>query len=457
MTEDCACTALQAASKRYHTLVFGCQMNVRDAEVMGGILEDIGYLPAGELGAADLVIVNTCSVRHSAENKVYGKIGELNRLKRRKPGMVIAVAGCMAQLKEARQRFKKLGVDLIIGTHNVHELPILLEDLANGAKRAHSVWDRPGSIIEDLTVRKADGVTAFVNIMYGCNNYCSYCIVPYVRGQERSREPARIIKEIEDLVAQGVKEVTLLGQNVNSYGRGLSQNIDFAELLERVNDVEGLERIRYTTSHPRDMNEPLLRTMARLDKVCEHVHAPIQSGSNRILKLMNRGYSREYYLDLARMIRDIIPGAALSTDLIVGFPGEEEADFEDTLELVSQVRFDAAFTFIYSMRTGTRACDMPGHLSREEKTGRLIRLNEVQYHIAEEENARLENQIVEVLVEGESKTNAARLTGRTRTNRIVVFDGDSSRIGSILPVRITAGKTFTLFGEIMENASQQQN
>ncbi len=432
--------------EKYHILTYGCQMNERDSEIIAGLLEQVGYQPTSVLEEADLVVLNTCSVRHSAENKVYGKLGEIKRLKTQNPRMKVALCGCMAQLPDVRARLKKLGVDLVFGTHNIHELPLLLQRGADMAEPCIEVWDKPGEVVESLPSRRANGISAFVTIMYGCNNYCSYCIVPYTRGHERSRSPRHILDEIVKLVDEGVREVTLLGQNVNSYGRGLSEAVDFPDLLTMVNQIDGLWRLRFTTSHPRDMTPKLIDAIASLDKVCEHVHAPIQSGSNKVLKLMNRGYTREYYFELAENMRKRIPGVAITSDLIVGFPGEEEEDFEQTLDAVKRVGFDASFTFMYSPRTGTRACSMPNQVSREVKHRRLLRLNEVQYQQALEANRKFENRVVEVLVEGKSKTNPHKLTGRTRTNRIVIFDGPETIIGKLVPVKITRAKTFNLEG-----------
>jgi len=431
---------------KYHILTYGCQMNERDSEIIAGLLEQVGYQPVSMLEDADLVVLNTCSVRHSAENKVYGKLGEIKRLKTKNPRMKVAVCGCMAQLPDVRARLKKLGVDLVFGTHNIHELPLLLQRGADSVEPCIDVWDKPGEVVESLPSRRANGISAFVTIMYGCNNYCSYCIVPYTRGHERSRSPRHIVDEIVKLVDEGVREVTLLGQNVNSYGRGLSEAVDFSDLLTMVNQIDGLWRLRFTTSHPRDMTPKLIDAIASLDKVCEHVHAPIQSGSNKVLKLMNRGYTREYYFELADNMRRRIPGVAITSDLIVGFPGEEEGDFEQTLDAVKRVGFDASFTFMYSPRTGTRACSMPNQVSQEVKHRRLLRLNEVQYQQALEANLKFENRVVEVLVEGKSKTNPQKLTGRTRTNRIVIFEGPDTIIGRLVPVKITKAKTFNLEG-----------
>lgn len=436
-----------STSPGYHILTYGCQMNARDSEIIRGLLEQAGYVQT-ELARADLVVFNTCSVRHSAENKVYGKLGEVNKIKRSHPGMIIAFGGCMAQIPEVVQKLKRKGVDIVFGTHNLHQLPDLLERLKAGEKKIVEVWDKHGELIEDLPSARRPGVSAFVNIMYGCNNFCSYCIVPYTRGRERSRRPVDIMRELEELAEAGYKEVTLLGQNVNSYSEGSSEILDFAGLLKQADKIPGLERIRFMTSHPKDMSDELINTIAAGDKLCEHIHVPLQAGSNSVLKRMNRGYTREHYLGLIDKMRQRIPGVAISSDLIVGFPGESEADFQDTLEMVERVRFDAAFTFMYSVRTGTRAATLTDQIDLAVKQERLMRLNKIQYDIALDINRSLEGSVMEVLVDGPSKTNPDKLTGRSRTNHIVIFSGTKDLIGKLINVKITEGKTFSIFGEI---------
>ncbi|HPF20328.1 MAG TPA: tRNA (N6-isopentenyl adenosine(37)-C2)-methylthiotransferase MiaB [Syntrophomonas sp.] len=442
----------QAPPRGYHILTYGCQMNSRDSEIISGLLEQAGYCEV-PLEAADLVVFNTCSVRHSAENKVYGKLGEVNKIKRSKPGLRIAFGGCMAQLPEVVKRLKRQGVDVVFGTHNLHQLPILLERIDAGEKSVIEVWEQHGEIIEDLPSKRKKSVSAFVNIMYGCNNFCSYCIVPYTRGRERSRKARDIIWELEKMVGEGVKEVTLLGQNVNSYGQGGDESLDFASLLQMADKVEGLQRIRFMTSHPKDMSDALIDTIAAGEKLCEHIHVPLQAGSNQVLKRMNRGYTRESYLELINKMRARIPGVAITSDLIVGFPGESEADFDDTLEMVERVRFDAAFTFMYSVRTGTRAASFNDQIELAVKQNRLLRLNQQQYDIALQKNQALEGRVMEILVDGPSKTNPDRLTGRTRTNLIVIFSGPNDLIGQLINVKITTGKTFSVFGELPAETS----
>jgi tRNA-2-methylthio-N6-dimethylallyladenosine synthase len=443
-----------AEDSKYHILTYVCQMNVRDSETIAGLVEAMGYKETEDISQADLVIFNTCSVRHSAENKVYGKLGEVNALKRKRPSMLIAFGGCMAQLPEVKEKLYKIGVDIIFGTHNIHELPGLIQEAGKTKRRVEQVWSGAGQVIEPLPASRHPGLSAFVNVMYGCNNFCSYCIVPYTRGRERSRTPDSIRQELEELAAVGYKEVTLLGQNVNSYGKGLDQSADFADILLMASKIEGLERIRFTTSHPKDMSDKLIDTIAAEDKLCEHIHVPLQAGSNKILQLMNRGYTSEHYLELASRMRRRIPGVAITSDLIVGFPGETDEDFQATLDMVQKVRFDAAFTFLYSVRSGTRAATMENQVPLEVKKARLLELNRLQYCIALELNRALEGTVQEVLVEGPSKTNPDKLSGRTRTNRIIIFSGPANLTGKIINVKITAGKTFSLFGEIVPNHEQ---
>jgi len=434
-------------SRKYHILTYGCQMNVRDSEIIGGLLEENGYIETDNLEKADIIVFNTCSVRHSAENKVYGKLGEVNLLKKKNPAMKIAFGGCMSQMPEVRQRLKKQGVDVVFGTHNIHQLPLLLEEAQEKNSPVINVWEKEGEIVETLPSRRKNGLSAFVNIMYGCNNFCSYCIVPYTRGRERSRRPSDIITEIKEVAVNGYKEVTLLGQNVNSYGKGLDEKVDFSDLLMMVSSIDGIERIRFTTSHPKDVSDKLIETIAENKKICEHIHVAVQAGSNRILERMNRKYTREHYLELAAKIRENIPGVAITTDIIVGFPGETEDDFLQTIDIVEKVRFDAAFTFMYSVRSGTRAAQFQDQIPLEVKKDRLLRLNAIQYKIAAEKNKSLEDTEQEVLVEGPSKTD--KLMSRTRTNRIVIFSGPKTLIGKLINVKITEAKTFSLFGKLV--------
>ena len=437
-------------TSKYYILTYGCQMNVRDSEIIAGLLETMGCTAANTMENAGIILFNTCSVRHSAENKVYGKLGEIAALKRKNPETLIAFGGCMAQLPQVREKLKKSGVDVVFGTHNIHELPYLIATARAKKQPVYQVWEQEGMVVETTPSQRRPGLSAYVNIMYGCNNFCSYCIVPYTRGRERSRQPEDIIKELEEIASQGYREVTLLGQNVNSYGHGLEKDVDFADLLGMASSVEGIERIRFTTSHPKDMSDKLIDSVAVLPKVCEHIHVPLQAGSNEVLRRMNRHYTREHYLELTQKIRQRIPGVAITSDLIVGFPGETEEDFLDTLDMVKKVRFEAAFTFMYSPRSGTRAAGWEEQLDLEEKKERLQRLNQVQYQIATEINQSMQGSIKEVLVEGPSKTNPEKLTSRTRTNQIVIFSGPIDLIGQLINVRIIEARTFSLFGEVVK-------
>jgi tRNA-2-methylthio-N6-dimethylallyladenosine synthase len=439
------------ADPRAMIITYGCQMNEHDSERIAGILGGLGYAPTDSEEEADLILINTCAVRETAERRVVGKVGELKRLKTHNPGLLIAVCGCMTQQRAVAERIRDKAphVDLIFGTHNTDQLPQLLAEAAASRGPVVALLDQEGAIIEGTPVTRNNGLKAWVNITYGCNNFCTYCIVPYVRGRERSRQPEDIVAEVEALAQAGVKEITLLGQNVNSYGHGLEPPVTFAGLLPAVAAVDGIQRIRYMTSHPRDFTPELVSTIAGLPKVCDHFHLPIQSGSDRILKLMNRGYTRERYFALVDSIRAAVPGAAITTDIIVGFPGETEEDFAETLAVVERVRFDAAYTFIYSPRTGTPAAKMAEQIPLPVKKERLNRLMERQNQISLEINRELVGRTVEVLVEGVSPQRADRLTGRTGTNKIVIFAGGEELIGNTVAVRLERAQTWTLFGELV--------
>lgn len=434
--------------KKYSLTVFGCQMNERDAETLRGFLDEMGYEETASAGDADLVILNTCAVREKAEQKVFGHIGRLGLLKQKKPDMLIAVCGCMVQQKAVAAKIKKRYpfVNLVFGTYNLAAFPELLKQAQERGETVVSLLAQAGGIEEELPVSRQDNYRAWVNITYGCNNFCSYCIVPYVRGRERSRKSADIIREVKGLSDRGFIEITLLGQNVNSYGKDLPGETDFAGLLARIDKETGIKRIRFTTSHPRDFTEKLVRTIAEGKNICEHVHLPVQAGSNRILKLMNRGYTREHYLDLAAMLRSYIPGCSITTDIIVGFPGETDEDFADTLDLVDKVSFDAAFTFMYSRRPGTPAAEMQDQIPLELKKERFRKLVNLQNSHSLRHNQALLGKTVEVLVEGPSKTNPAVWTGKTSTNKTVNFTGENIRKGILLPVQITEAKTWSLTG-----------
>lgn len=429
--------------KSYTILTFGCQMNVRDSETIKGILENIGFYETEDPDKADLILFNTCSVRENPERKVYGRIQQY------KPGTdkIIGICGCMVQQGAEFEYIKNHlpQVSLVFGTHNLHELPQLIERVMLG-ERVLEVWEDKKELVEGLPAKREKGVKAFVNISFGCNNFCTYCIVPYTRGREKSRQKQHILEEITDLARNGYKEITLLGQNVNSYGKDL--DTDFTSLLKAVQEIDGIERIRFTTSHPKDLSEDLIQAFVELPKLCEHLHLPLQSGSNRILKLMNRRYTAEHYLNLVEKLRQAVPGIALTTDLIVGFPGETEADFKETLDLVKQVGYDSAFTFIYSPRKGTPAAQIKEQIAEEIKKERIYRLLELQNQISSDLNQKSVDQTVEVLVEGLSKTDTAKLTGKTRTNKTINFPGNKGLIGQTVLVKVTAGKLSSLEGII---------
>lgn len=433
--------------KYYLTLTYGCQMNESDTERFAGQLRAGGYEHTENPEQADVIIINTCCVRESAEKKIYGKIGELKRLKAANPNLIIAIAGCMAQ-KDKDKLFKKAShIDLVIGTYNVHQLLDLLGEIERSKDRVLAVWDQAERLAPDTPTLRKNKISAWVPIMYGCNNFCTYCIVPYVRGRERSRPLTDIVKEIDELGAEGFKEITLLGQNVNSYGKDMDTSLDFADLLQEVGQIESIKRIRYMTSHPRDMNEKVIQVVANSHKICEHFHLPIQSGSDAVLHKMNRGYTTEYYRNLVAQIRTVLPNASLTTDLIVGFPGETEDLFEETLAFIKEIGFDAAYTFLYSQRSGTPAATMPDQVPVQVKKERLKRLMDIQNDISLSKNKTLEGTIVEVLVEGPSKNDPTAMVGRTRTNKIVIWQAGSEKIGQLAQIYITKAQTWVLKGE----------
>jgi tRNA-2-methylthio-N6-dimethylallyladenosine synthase len=430
-----------------HVETFGCQMNARDSEKLCGILNAIGYQES-ESEDADFVIYNTCTVRENANNKVYGRLGYLHGYKKKNPHMMIALCGCMMQEEKVVEKIKQSYrfVDLIFGTHNIFKFAELLVHSIENKKMVVDVWENTDQIVEQLPNERKFRFKSGVNIMFGCNNFCSYCIVPYVRGRERSREPREIIREIENFVADGVVEVMLLGQNVNSYGKNLDQPITFAQLLEQIEQIEGLERIRFMTSHPKDLSDELIEVMAKSKKICRHLHLPLQSGSSRLLKIMNRHYDKEQYLTLVDKIRAAIPDIALTTDIIVGFPGETEEDFEETMDVVRKVRYDSAFTFIYSKRTGTPAAKMEDQVPEDVVKARFDRLLKEVQEIAAEKSARLTGQVQDVLVESANHQDDSLLTGRLGNNSVVHFPGGKELIGQIIPVRLDECKGFYYIG-----------
>ena len=430
---------------------FGCQMNARDSEKLLGILKEAGY-EEGTDENSDFVLYNTCTVRENANLKVYGRLGYLSGVKRKNPDMMIALCGCMMQEPEMVAKIKKSyrHVDLIFGTHNIFKLAELLYERFLEKKMVVDVWEGTNEIVEELPIERKYPFKSGVNIMFGCNNFCSYSIVPYVRGRERSREPEDIIKEIEGLVADGVVEVMLLGQNVNSYGKNLENPITFAELLRRVEKIEGLERIRFMTSHPKDLSDELIGTMKNSKKICSHLHLPLQSGSSEILKRMNRKYSKEQYLALVEKLRAAMPDISLTTDIIVGFPGETEEDFEETMDVVRKVRYDSAFTFIYSKRTGTPAAAMPNQVPEDVVKNRFDRLLKEVQDIAAEVVKRHEGTVQKVLVEEIDTHEAGFVTGRLSNNTVVHFAGDASLIGKIVDVSLDEAKGFYYMGSLVK-------
>lgn len=434
---------------------FGCQMNARDSEKLLGILEQIGFVES-EQEDADLVLYNTCTVRDNANQKVYGRLGALNSIKKKNPEMLVALCGCMMQEKAVVEKIKKSYpfVDLVFGTHNIFKLAELLYERLKRRKMVVDIWDETDCIVEELPAERKYPFKSGVNIMFGCNNFCSFCIVPYVRGRERSRRPDDILDEIRRLVADGVVEVMLLGQNVNSYGRNLDEKISFARLLEKVDEIEGLERIRFMTPHPKDLSDELIETMSRARKVCRHLHLPLQSGSSRILKAMNRRYTKEKYLDLVEKIRKAMPGISLTTDIIVGFPGETEEDFQETLDVVRKVRYDSAFTFIYSKRTGTPAASMPDQVPEELIRDRFHRLLKEVQQIAGEVCGKDVGTVQKVLVEGIDDHQDGYLTGRLSNNTVVHFPGPADWIGEMVPVALKESKGFYYMGTYVKELEE---
>jgi tRNA-2-methylthio-N6-dimethylallyladenosine synthase len=436
-------------TKTFHIQTFGCQMNEHDSETLAGMLEELGYVENKNKKEAGVAIINTCSVRENADQRFFGTLGQLKKAKEDRPDMVVAVCGCMMQQQHIVDTIKTKypWVDLIFGTHNIHEFPRLLTNVLSERRKAVEVWEDGEGIVEGLPAKREFPFKAYVNIMYGCNNFCTYCIVPFTRGRERSRRPEEIVNEVKELAASGVKEIMLLGQNVNSYGIGCDFNTDFADLIDQINGIEGIERIRFTTSHPKDLSDKLIRAFVDCGKLCHAIHLPVQSGSTAVLRRMNRRYTKEDYLALAGKLKAAAPDIAITTDIIVGFPGETEEAFADTLDLVRKVRFDSAFTFLYSIRKGTPAEKYGGQVPEAVKHERFNRLVELQNGITAEISKACEGKVLPVLVEGPSKTNPKNFSGRTESGKIVHFKGSPDLIGQIVPVRITEAKTFSLHGE----------
>ena len=434
---------MRGMNKKLKLITYGCQMNVADSERMAGLLQQIGYALTDSIDDADLILINTCCVRATAEDKVFGQIGRFKALKQIKPALILGVAGCMAQ-KEGENLIKRAPhVDFVLGTGQSSEVARVVQTIERERRHFVDTSNVSGNIPAEVFPLRGGNVSTFVPIMYGCNNFCTYCIVPYVRGRERSRQPAEIVAEVNQAVAEGFKEITLLGQNVNSYSGGIT----FAELLRMVDTIEGVERLRFMTSHPKDLSDELIAAMASGRSICEHIHLPVQYGSDKILRRMNRVYTVENYLRLVEKIRAAIPNVSLTTDLIVGFPGETEENFLETLDFVREVKFDAAFTFIYSKRSGTPAATFDNQIDDATKHRRLEELMAVQNAISLAKNQTLEGSTVEVLVEGASKTDDKIFTGRTRSNKLVLFAHGNEHAGDLINVKITQAQTWLLKGE----------
>ena len=432
----------------YSVLTMGCQLNENDSEKISGMIEEMGYVKIDEPKNADLVVMNTCCVRENAEDRLFGKLGELKKSKEEN-GTIIAIGGCMMQEKHIQDKIKKSYpyVDIIFGTHTLHKFPEDLYTALNENKKIKDILDIDGEVFEGIAIKRNDKLKASVTIMYGCNNFCTYCIVPYVRGRERSRKPEKIIEEIKELSKKGYKEITLLGQNVNSYDGG--NNYKFANLLRDVNKIEGIERIRFVSPHPKDFKDDVISAIKECEKICKTVHLPLQSGSTNILKSMNRKYSKEQYLELASNIKREIPEIVFSTDIIVGFPGETEEDFEDTLDVVRKVNFEQVYMFIYSRRVGTPGDKMENQIPEEIKHKRFNKLKELVESQMKESNEKYVGTIQKILVEGTSKTNKELYTGRTETNKVVVFEGNNEIIGKIAECEITKNCLWYLQGKII--------
>jgi len=432
---------------KFFIKTMGCQMNVHDSEKISGIFSESGFYQSEDSRLADIVILNTCSIREKAEQKFYSELGRFKQIKKNNPSLKIAVAGCIAQ-QEGTKLFNKYPyIDFIVGPDNIDKLKDwIARDLETG-KRSDAVESNPQYHVEELPIKRAGRVRAWVSIMYGCDNFCSYCVVPYTRGRERSRPARDIHREVEKLASEGFKEVTLLGQNVNSYGKKPNENADFTELLKLIHDIDGIERIRFVTSHPKDLSDMLLSAVSELPKVCEHIHLPLQSGSDNILTMMNRQYTYKQYTEKVAMLRRSIPDVAITSDIITGFPGESDDDFRRTLDALSEIKFDGIFAFKYSKRPNTAALSLPAHVDEENKSDRLETILSLQEAITSKKNKDIEGAVKEILVEGTSETDDFKLTGRTRANKIVNYYGDREDVGTLLKVRIVQAKQHSLYGE----------
>ena len=433
---------------KYSILTMGCQLNENDSEKLSGMIEEMGYTRTENIEEADLIVFNTCCVRENAEDKLFGKLGEVKKIKEKR-GTIIAIGGCMMQEEHIVEKLQKSYpfFDIVFGTHTLHKFPQDLYNIILNKKRIKDIINIDGEIVEGLPIKRDDKIKASVTIMYGCNNFCSYCIVPYVRGRERSRKPEDIIKEVKQVVSEGVKEVMLLGQNVNSYGKTLEEPMSFAELLREVEKVEGLERIRFMTPHPKDLSDDLIEVMATSKKVCKHMHLPMQSGSSRLLKLMNRHYTKEQYIALAKKIQERIPGVSFTTDIIVGFPGETEEDFEETLDVVREVGFDSAYTYVYSKRSGTPAASMEDQVDKDVIKDRFDRLLALLKETSAKNCKKKVGDIERVLIEEENTHEEGMLTGRLENNLLVHFRGCKEQIGTMADVKLVEEKGFYYMGE----------
>ena len=443
---------LNAAGREKKALVvtYGCQQNENDSERIRGILAASGYGFCEKPEEADIIIYNTCAVRENAELRVFGNLGALKLIKRKKPELVIGICGCMMQQKHIADQIKKKykHVDILFGTHTLYTLPELIWQVVTQGQRSVRIIDSDGAIAEEIPIVRAEGVTAYISIMFGCNNFCSYCIVPYVRGRERSRDVEDILNEVRDVASKGYKEIMLLGQNVNSYGKDLQSGIDFSDLLNLVSEVDGIERIRFMTSHPKDFSDKLIDVIAENKKVCRQMHLPVQAGSNAVLEKMNRRYTRESYLEKIKKLRARVPDVTLTTDIIVGFPTETQSDFEETLSLIKEVRYDSIYSFIYSKRVGTPAAEMDFVMDEAQIHANFDRLLEAQNQISREINESYVGKEYDVIIEGKSKTDENILTGRTEGGKLVHITGDASLIGQTVRVYIASAMTWYLKGEL---------
>ncbi len=440
-------------NKKYFIKTYGCQMNEHDGEMISAILEDMKYTRTDNYEEADLIILNTCAIRENAHNKTFGMLGRIKHLKQTKPELMVGLAGCMSQEESVVEKIisKYKWMDFVFGTHNIHKLPFILEEHMNTKRLEVSVWSNEGNVIEGIPAKRDSSIKAWVNIMYGCDKFCTYCIVPYTRGKQRSRLPEDIIDEVKDLINKGYKEVTLLGQNVNAYGKDFeNRNYKMENLLEDVAKT-GIDRVRFVTSHPWDFTDRMIDVIAKYDNICNYIHLPVQSGSSRILKLMGRRYTKESYIELYNKIRNKLgENCSITTDIIVGFPGETKEDFEDTLKLAEECKYDSAFTFIYSPREGTPAAKMEDNVSIEEKNERLYKLNDIINKYAKEANDKLIGKVVKVLLENISEKDPNMLAGYTDTMKLVNVKADKKYIGKIVDVKILEAKTWSLDGEINE-------